>query len=323
MIGVLFPVVGTLDLQDMTVQSELPTPLIDATDTALLIEGGGMRCSYTAAAVDYLMGNGVQFGWVGGISGGASHSVSYLSGERDRVRNNFVDFAADPNFGGVTSLLRGRGYFNAEYIYGRAPELNIPRPFDYQAVMDNPAQLCVTAVDIHTGEPYYWTKEDISGTADLMLKVRASSTLPFLMTIPTVDGKQFIDGALGPSGGIPLEAARAAGFTKFFVLLTRPRGFRKTPMEHTRALRRVLRRYPVAADLLESRHERYNQTLDSLYELESEGSAYLFTPEGPLVTSTERKIQKLRASFAAGAAQSEAEWPRWQEFLTSPPVARS
>lgn len=70
MIGVLFPVVGTLVLQDMTVQSELPTPLIDATDTALLIEGGGMRCSYTAAAVDYLMGNGVQFGWVGGISGG-------------------------------------------------------------------------------------------------------------------------------------------------------------------------------------------------------------------------------------------------------------
>lgn len=301
----------------MSTDSQSYSANIDATDTALLIEGGGMRCSYTAAAVDKLLVHGVQFGWVGGISGGATHAVSYLSGDRYRVRTNFVEFAADPNFGGFGSLLRGRGYFNAEYIYGRSPSLNLPQPFDYEAVVQNPAQLCISAVELETGTPFYWSKEDVHDAADLMGKVRASSTLPILMPIPTIDGKQFADGALGPSGGIPLEAAIKAGFQKFFVLLSRERGYRKGPLDHPRALRSILRRYPMVAELLEDRHERYNETLDQLYELEANGQAYLFTPEGPLVSSTERKLERLRASFDAGGVQSAVEWPRWKEFFAA------
>ena len=64
--------------------------MIEARDTALLLEGGGMRASYGTGALDVLMENDVRFGWAGGVSAGATHLVSYLTGERDRVRHSFV-----------------------------------------------------------------------------------------------------------------------------------------------------------------------------------------------------------------------------------------
>ena len=41
---------------------------IDASDVALVLEGGGMRNSYTAPCIEVLLRHGVDVGWVGGIS---------------------------------------------------------------------------------------------------------------------------------------------------------------------------------------------------------------------------------------------------------------
>lgn len=49
-------------------------------DTALVIEGGGMRNSYTGAVVEKLMHEGIEFGWVGGVSAGASHTANFPAG---------------------------------------------------------------------------------------------------------------------------------------------------------------------------------------------------------------------------------------------------
>ncbi|AKK02788.1 hypothetical protein CEPID_04590 [Corynebacterium epidermidicanis] len=48
---------------------------------ALVIEGGGTRNSYTAALISKFLSEGISFGWVGGISAGASHTVNFLSGD--------------------------------------------------------------------------------------------------------------------------------------------------------------------------------------------------------------------------------------------------
>lgn len=39
----------------------------------------------------------------------------------------------------------------------------------------------------------------------------------------------WVDRALGPTGGVALDAARADGYTKFLVILTRERSYRKNP----------------------------------------------------------------------------------------------
>ncbi|KQB83700.1 Patatin-like phospholipase [Corynebacterium oculi] len=274
-----------------------------------------MRASYTAAVVDRLLAEDVRFGWVGGISAGATHTINYLSGERERARHSFVDFAADPQFGGMTSLLRGRGYFNAEYIYGRAPTLNLPGPLDYEAIAHHPADFRIGAVQAHSGRSVYWGRQDIDDSEALLARARASSTLPLLMPLPEIDGVSYVDGALGPSGGIPLDAAEADGYTRFFVVLTHPRGYTKTPIKRPGLLRNLLSDYPVVAERLITRHTRYNRTIARLLELEKQGRAYLFFPTGRLVASTELNGKKLQGSFDRGALQSAREWPQWRRFL--------
>lgn len=274
-----------------------------------------MRNSYTAACIVKLLKEEVKFGWVGGVSAGASHTVNFLSRDVSRSEESFVDFAKNPSFGGLGSLLRGSGYFNAEFIYEKAADQDMP--FDWEAFEANPAQMCISATRADTGESVYWGREDIKSQGDLMVRVRASSTLPLIMPMRVIDGVPYVDGAMGESGGILIEQAEKAGFEKFLFLGSKPRGYVRPEVGRPAALRRVFRKYPAVAEAMIARPPRYNASKDRLLELEKEGRAQLFFPEDMQVASTERSVTKLRANYEAGRAQTYAEWPAWKEFLSS------
>lgn len=289
--------------------------MIDAKDTALVIEGGGMRNSYTAACIVKLLQEEVEFGWVGGVSAGSSHTVNFLSRDVIRSEESFVDFAKNPSFGGLGSLLRGNGYFNAEYIYEKSADRDMP--FDWEAFEANPAQMCISAARADTGESVYWGREDTETQEDLMVRVRASSTLPLIMPMRVIDGAPYVDGAMGESGGILIDQAEKAGFEKFLFLGSKPRGYVRPSVSRPTALRRVFRKYPAVAEAMIARPPKYNHSKDRLLELEKEGRAQLFFPEDMQVTSTEHDVAKLRSNFEAGRAQTYAEWPAWRDFLTA------
>lgn len=289
--------------------------MIDAKDTALVIEGGGMRNSYTAACIVKLLQEEVEFGWVGGVSAGSSHTVNFLSRDVIRSEESFVDFAKNPSFGGLGSLLRGNGYFNAEYIYEKSADKDMP--FDWETFEANPAQMCISAARADTGESVYWGREDVATLDELMVRVRASSTLPLIMPMRVIDGAPYVDGAMGESGGILIEQAEKAGFEKFLFLGSKPRGYVRPKVSRPTALRRFFRKYPAVAEAMIERPPKYNRSKDRLLELEKEGRAQLFFPEDMQVTSTEHDVAKLRSNFEAGRAQTYAEWPAWREFLTA------
>lgn len=274
-----------------------------------------MRNSYTAACIVKLLQEEVEFGWVGGVSAGSSHTVNFLSRDVIRSEESFVDFAKNPSFGGLGSLLRGNGYFNAEYIYEKSADKDMP--FDWEAFEANPAQMCISAARADTGESVYWGREDIETQEDLMVRVRASSTLPLIMPMRVIDGAPYVDGAMGESGGILIDQAEKAGFEKFLFLGSKPRGYVRPSVSRPTALRRVFRKYPAVAEAMIARPPKYNRSKGRLLELEKEGRAQLFFPEDMQVTSTEHDVAKLRANFEAGRAQTYAEWPAWKEFLTA------
>ena len=292
----------------------LPTDTgIDAHDTAVIFEGGGMRNSYTAACVKKLIDNNVEFGWVGGVSAGASHTVNFLSLDAFRSVESFVDFAKNPSFGGLSSMLRGTGYFNAEFIYEKSADQDLP--FDYETFAHNPAQMNLSAVNALTGETVVWTRDDIKQVEDLLVRVRASSTLPLIMPMRHIDGIPYVDGAMGESGGIVIDEAEKAGFKKFLFVGTKPRGFVRPEVKRKAGLRGFFRKYPAIAEAMIVRPARYNASKQRLLELEKQGKAQLFFPENMQVTSTERNVAKLRANYQAGKAQMYTEWPQWKEFL--------
>lgn len=274
-----------------------------------------MRASYTAAVVAALVEAGIHIDWVAGISAGSSNTVNYLARDAGRARRSFVEFAADPRFGDLRTFLRGQGLFNAHYIYRVSGLPGEALAYDFATFQANPAGINLGVFEADTGRAFYWTRKDIHSLDDLMIRVQSSSTMPFLMPAVHIGEHVYVDGALGPSGGIALDAARAAGFKKFLVVLTRPRDYVKPPMRANRVLRQHFRQYPAILDALAERASNYNRTREELLELERRGDALVFFPRGYTVANSEKNLAKLERSYQDGAAQVAQELPAWREWL--------
>ncbi|GAA4284117.1 patatin-like phospholipase family protein [Brevibacterium daeguense] len=299
----------------MTSTAKTEAPVQRVTDTALIFEGGGMRASLTSAVVVALLKAGIHFDYVVGISAGASNLANYLSCDPVRAQRSFVHFAADPKFGDMRTFLRGDGLFNARYIYQETGLPDQALPFDWETFRANPAEFRIGAFAAETGREVFFSREDVPEMADLMIRVRASSTMPVLMPPVRIGDETFVDGALGADGGIALSQAEKDGCEKFFVVLSQERSYIKQPQRFPGFYRQYFRRHPAIADALTTRWKRYNDTRERLFELERAGRAHLFVPEVMPVGNGERSLSRLAASHRLGLSQSRRELPAWREFL--------
>lgn len=214
-------------------------------------------------------------------------------------------------------MARGRGYFDAEFIYETSTQQDQPFPFDFAAFHRNPTPFAIGTLRADTGEMVYWSRADIPDDAGLVRRVRASSTMPGLMPIPLIDGHPHVDGALGPTGGFAIDAAEAQGFDYFLVVMSRPRAYTKPAVTRPALYTRAFRRYPAIAEALCARPERYNATRQQLFDLEATGHAYLYCPTALTVSNRTRNLAKLQASYAAGQRQAEPEWHAIMNFLAA------
>ena len=152
---------------------------------------------------------------------------------------------------------------------------------------------------------------------ELMRKVWSSSTLPGMMEPQVLGGHKLFDGGIGDGAGIPLHLVRERGFKRLMVIATRPKGYRKK--EPTPLMRRVYHRIAKGDEALEqalqTRNERYNESLDELDRLEKEGRALVVRPRVMPVKSTTIDRPKLEDAYAQGHAQGVEEWPQWEQWL--------
>ena len=288
-------------------------------DVALVFESGGMRGSYTAALVQVLLEAGLFFPWVGGISAGCTNTVNMVSRDLWRTREAFVGLTTDPLTGGWGSFLRRRGYFNSEHIYRHtsAPDESIP--FDWPVFKSTESTVRIGSFRCDTGEEVYWGLEDMPTMGDLLVRARAASSMPVLMPMVEVDGAPYVDGAVGPTGGFAIDAARADGYDKLLVVTTRPEGYRKPPMRRheIEILQRLYPRYPALVQAVIDRPENYNRTVEELERLRSQGRVYLFRPERMPVANGELRYDRIVTAFEAGLAQARRELPAIEAFLAS------
>jgi predicted patatin/cPLA2 family phospholipase len=282
-------------------------------DTALIFEGGGMRASYTAGILNNLLENKLYFNYIAGISAGSSHTVNYVSRDKERAKKSFVDFVKDPNFGNWKSFVKGEGLFRAKYLYEEACLEDAFLPFDFETFKKNPAEVRIGAFNRRTGKQKYFTKDDIKNISDLMKIVRCSSSLPFFMPPTYYREEYYVDG--GVAGGIALDIALKDGYEKFFVVLTREKGYKKKPKRFMGIMKILYRDHPNLLKAMEKRHIIYNKTMEKLKKLEKEGKAYLVYPESMPVDYKETNYEKLEYSYNLGYRQGREEVERWKEFL--------
>ena len=284
-------------------------------DTALIFEGGGMRASYTAGVVVTLLEEGIEFSDVYGISAGSSHTVNYLSKSIERSKLSFVEFMATPGACGWGQFLRGKGYFNAEYIYETASQPGAELPYDFDAFLNNPARPHIESYEYDSGRTVCWGKEDMPTLFDLARRVRASSTMPVFMPPIQINGNTYFDGGIGDSWGIPLAPAKSDGYKKFFIVRTQEKSYRKSQDKNPLLTNLFMSKYKGVAKRTQERYIYYNIILNEIDELEEKGEAYVFCPKAMQVKNTTIDQKLLKESYQTGYKHAREELPAWRDFL--------
>lgn len=90
--------------------------------TGLVLEGGGMRGIYTAGVLDVFMENGITFDGVIGVSAGAIHGCSFVSGQKGRSIRYYMKYCRNWQFMSFRSLLLTGNIAGEKFCYHTLPE---------------------------------------------------------------------------------------------------------------------------------------------------------------------------------------------------------
>lgn len=278
-------------------------------DVGLVLEGGGLRDTFTGGILDFFMEKGIDFGRVVGVSAGACSGASYVSRQHGRNWKVHVEYPSHKDFMGWRHLLRTGNYFNNSFTFEDIPYRLVP--FDETTFYDNPTEFDVVTTSRSTGRSVVFTKEDQRrfGVNKVLL---ASSSIPLLATPVEIDGEFHYDGGVADS--IPVRYA-LEHHAKTVVVLTRPRGYRKTK-SNALLYRLTLRKHPEFMRAVMRRSEEYNATLDFCDRMEREGRLFVFapSPEFP-VGRTERDFDRRANAYRHGHDLATREFERLQRFL--------
>ena len=244
-------------------------------NTALVLEGGGMRGVFTCGVLDYLMDHKISFPYAIGVSAGACNGLSYMSHQRGRGKYSNIDLLAKYKYIGIRPLVKKRGLIDQQLLFHRFPDRILP--YNYKAYAENPARFEMVTTDCRTGRACYW--EEKHNEKRIIEIVKASSSLPYACPIIYVDGRPMLDGGIVES--IPLLRAYEQGYDKCVVVLTRNKGYRKSTKK-VPVPSFIYKKYPRLRVALRNRNKLYNEQLERIEQMERDGSVVIIRPEKPL-----------------------------------------
>ncbi len=267
--------------------------------TALIMEGGAMRGMFTCGVIDVFMENGVTFDGAAGISAGAVFGCNFKSRQIGRPVRYNKKYCRDPRYCSIRSLIKTGDLYGADFCYREIPERL--DPFDWQTYADNPMEFYAGATDVSTGECVFHLCRDCRD--EDMLWLRASASMPGVSRPVRIGDHEYLDG--GISDAVPYAFMENRGYDRNVIVLTRPKGFRKSP-ETTLAMKILLRRMPKIYEAMEHRHEMYNRQMDELDRKEAEKSALILRPPEDLrIGHTEKDPEELERVYRIGRREAE------------------
>lgn len=279
--------------------------------TGLVLEGGGQRGIYTAGVLDVFMDNDIRVDGVIGVSAGAIHGLSYVSGQRGRNMRYNLKYRNDRHYMSLYSLITTGDICGEQFCYHDIPERL--DPLDFDAFAANPTRFYVGCSNLETGKAEYLECTDMRNPDDVN-KIRASASLPLVSNIVEVDGMKLLDG--GVSDSIPVCAFRRMGYRRDVVVLTRPAGYRKEPDKLLRLEAGRYRDYPEFVRRCKMRHLYYNKTLDKIEELERKGEILVIRPSQTIeISRLEKKPAMIEAMYELGVYDAKEKLQEVVDFL--------
>ncbi|MBR5521091.1 MAG: patatin family protein [Oscillospiraceae bacterium] len=279
-------------------------------NTGLVLEGGGMRGSYTAGVLDYFMEKGLMLSHVYGVSAGALIGANYVCGQVGRGFRTLTGYIGNKDYSGLKHLVKEGNWFNVDFSYNRIP--NELDPADYDSFSASPMKFFAVIANLETGCAEYPQLKDLRKDMDWL---RASASLPLLSKpVPLGDGL-YLDG--GISDSIPLEKSVADGNTKNVVILTQHREFVKKPSSNRYPARLMYRKYPAFVKAMDERHNMYNRQTEYVYQQEKAGTTYVIQPQRPVeIARLEKDTSKLRRLYDIGYRDGKKHYENIIRFLS-------
>ena len=276
----------------------------------LVLEGGGLRGVYTAGVLEYFMENNLYFPYVIGVSAGAGMAASYLSRQKGRNWKVNIELAVDPRYISLRNWLRNKEIFGMDFIFDEIPKHLVP--FDFDTFLKAEENFIIGTTDCETGEPVYYSKQEHG--EHMLTVMRASSSLPFLAPSVAYDNRNLLDG--GIVDPIPIRKAQTDGNKRNIVILTKPPHYRKKKSRLSGILKYLSKQHPKIGEVLQTRHELYNGTLNYLQTEKEKGSVFIIQPSEDIrVGRMERNQEKLIQLYNLGIKDAERFYPELQQFI--------
>ena len=277
----------------------------------LVLEGGGMRGAYTAGVLDELLENQIHFPSVYAVSAGACCALSYVSEQYERNKEIFYNYVPDKRYLSIQNLRQNGSLFGFNFIFGELFHNLVP--FDEHAFNSSKVHLMVGATDLKTGQAAFFGREDMD---EHFLPVQASSSLPFLSNIITINDRPYLDG--GIAAPIPYERSLLDGNNHNVVVLTRDYSFRKrVGADYPHAfINARYHEYPQFVDVLQSRSYLYNRQLAFIRRQEQAGTMIVIRPSSPInISRYEKDPETLMRLYQIGRHDAQIKIEDIQEML--------
>ncbi len=280
---------------------------------ALTLEGGAMRCQFTAGVLDCMLDRGLLASDVVGVSAGAAVGFSYASGATGRSCYMNMKYAHDWRFFSLQSRVRTGSAYGGRFIFDVIP--NRLEHIDYSWFGESPIRFTSVASCMEDGIAAYHAFDrpmDVARGADCLI---ASTSMPIVSAPVVIDGKHYLDG--GVCDSVPFAHARAtSSASKLVVVVSKPRDHRLQPSPLVALERLRYRDYPCFVEACERRAAMHNAQYDELERMHDEGEAFVIWPDRPVAVSLmEKDPDRLLAAWAQGYEQAARQWDALERYL--------
>ncbi len=274
----------------------------------ILDVGGGLRGNYVSGIIDYLLDNSIDIEYCLGVSAGSANLITYIAGQRGRLKRFYEEYAFEKEYMGVGNYLSKGMYINLDYIYSDITNSYGKDPLDFDAVTKSDKKFVLAVTDACTAEQKFFNKSDFAYDDFTLLK--ASCAIPIATHRPvSFKNGMYFDG--GVSDPIPYKKAFEDGCDKLIICLTLPVNYKKSAFPK-QLVNILLSKYPQIAKAVAMSHIIYNDRINEILKLEEQGKVLILSPKECFgIKTATRDKQGLNKLYELGYKDAE----RIKEFL--------
>ena len=276
----------------------------------LVLEGGALRGLFSAGVLDFFLEKEIDFPYVVGVSAGSCNALDFVSKQIERtkkamIQNDYAWYYGLKEFKSSNKLINYNKVFH-EYPYKQYP-------FDFDTYFASKTVNDIVVTNCISGKAEYL--RETSNPVRLCSMCEASSSMPILTPMITIDGIPYLDGGITDS--IPFRHAFDEGCDRCVVVLTRKQGTTPSSLNpaEKKAIEKLYKEYPNLILAMGKRQQMYKEQIRQLEQLEKEGKVFIIRPKVANIKRLEKDPIKLECLYEHGYMQARSRYNDLLQFL--------